>query len=255
MNDLAPQIDDEEEVEPTFTFDQLDDRAKEKVRDRIRYSDWYLWHDWWEFVYEMADSAAALMSIAIDDKSKVGRIRQPAIYFSGFGSQGDGACFEGRWYPPTEQDAIERIFTNITEFAPQDTALHKVARELSDIAMRARHHSLSVTIKHRDNHYHSRSVEQDITLERPEDFEDWDEVRQLAYLAVEKSNGIVFESPHPGYHDSFDEGIRSALRSFMHWIYRRLEEEHDYLMSDEAVDEHINCNQEDQLYDEDGNEV
>ena len=34
-----------------------------------------------------------------------------------------------------------------------------------------------------------------------------------------------------------EEAVRDELRAFADWIYRQLEQDHDYLMSDEAVDE------------------
>ena len=40
-----------------------------------------------------------------------------------------------------------------------------------------------------------------------------------------------------------EEAVRDELRAFADWIYRQLEQDHDYLMSDEAVDESIRANE------------
>ncbi len=41
---------------------------------------------------------------------------------------------------------------------------------------------------------------------------------------------------------SAEEEVTEALRDLARWLYRRLEEEFDYLNSDEAVDEAIIAN-------------
>ena len=51
--------------------------------------------------------------------------------------------------------------------------------------------------------------------------------------------------------DTWHEDVKDALRSFMRWIYKQLNEEHDYLTSDEAIDEAL----ADKMFDEDGNVI
>lgn len=49
-----------------------------------------------------------------------------------------------------------------------------------------------------------------------------------------------------GYFDCSEQDqdeIAETLRDYMHWIYRQLEKEYDYLNSDEAVDESIKANE------------
>ena len=53
-----------------------------------------------------------------------GTRQKPCIWFSGFWSQGDGACFEGRYaYAP-------RASLRIRDYAPRDTELHRIADAL-----------------------------------------------------------------------------------------------------------------------------
>jgi tRNA A37 threonylcarbamoyladenosine dehydratase len=47
-----------------------------------------------------------------------------------------------------------------------------------------------------------------------------------------------------------EDTIAEALRDLMRWIYKSLEAEHDYLMSDECVDETIRANE--YVFDENG---
>ena len=74
-----------------FKYEELDDRAKDKAKDWYRQ---FIFQDScdWEFVFEDAKRAADILGIDIDHRRGS---REPAIYFSGFCNQGDGACFEG----------------------------------------------------------------------------------------------------------------------------------------------------------------
>lgn len=107
-----------------YKFDELSDKAKEKAREWYR--DGQLDYDWWEFVYEQADTAAKHLGIDIDRKGK----HTPAIYFSGFWSQGDGACFEGSYrYKKGWRSAL------LHEFGPGDTLneLLSIGQSLQEI--------------------------------------------------------------------------------------------------------------------------
>lgn len=56
--------------------------------------------EWWDGVYEQFVESCTEKGIRVDthDVQTVGgkTIAKPSVYFSGFWSQGDGACFEGR---------------------------------------------------------------------------------------------------------------------------------------------------------------
>ncbi|HEY0749560.1 MAG TPA: hypothetical protein VGD26_00315, partial [Chitinophagaceae bacterium] len=98
-----------------FQFDELSDKAKEVARD------WYregLYMDNFEFecVIEEAKTIAAMMGIEIDK-----------VYWSGFSSQGDGACFEGSYaYKKGSVKAVK-------DHAPQDEKLHAIASALQEV--------------------------------------------------------------------------------------------------------------------------
>ena len=195
-----------------YTFDELSDAAKEKAREWYR--DGQLDYDWWEFVYEQADTAAKHLGIDIDRKGK----HTPAIYFSGFWSQGDGACFEGsyRYKKGWRKELAEyapRIGTNIEVW--------QIAEALQAVQAR-QFYKLEAACRHRGHYQHSGCMSVDV------------------------------EHAEDRYRDIGDaeDDIRDALRLFADWIYGRLEQEHDWLTSDEQVDESIRANE--YTFNEDG---
>ena len=109
-----------------YTLDELSCPARGKARD------WYRQHhadsNWYENVYE--DFREVCGIFGIDLRQRVFRLsngrfmEEPCIWFSGFCSQGDGACFEGRWH---WQPATAR---RLREYATQDHELHRIADAL-----------------------------------------------------------------------------------------------------------------------------
>jgi len=186
-----------------YSFAELNDKAKDKARDKFR--EHALQYDWWDSIYEDADNLATLMGIDIDRKQKGGI----GIEFSGFASQGDGASFTGTWSHKTDgAEAVRRD-------APLDEKLHAIADEL-DALGRKLGPNVRATITRIDHRYsHDCTVRVDL-----EDTEDED--REID--------------------EATRKEVQEALRSFMRWIYRQLESEYTYRMSDEAIDEDIEAN-------------
>lgn len=195
-----------------YTFDELSDAAKEKAREWYRNGQ--LDYDWWDSVYEQADTAAKHLGIDIDRKGK----HTPAIYFSGFWSQGDGACFEGSYrYKKGWRSAL------LHEFGPGDTLneLLSIGQSLQEVQSK-QFYKLEATCRHRGRYQHSGCMV--IDVEHADD-----RYRDIG--------------------DAEDE-ITTLLRDFADWIYGRLEQEHDWLTSDEQVDESIRANE--YTFNEDG---
>ncbi|MBC7198091.1 MAG: antitoxin of toxin-antitoxin stability system [Pseudomonas balearica] len=196
----------------TYTFDELPEAAKEKAREWYR--DGQLDYDWWDSVYDDADKIASIIGIDIDRKGK----HTPAIYFSGFWSQGDGACFEGSYrYKKGWRSAL------LHEFGPGDTLneLLSIGQSLQEIQSN-QFYKLEATCRHSGHYQHSGCMSVDV--EHAED-----RYRDIG--------------------DAEDE-IRDQLRLFADWIYDRLKQEHDWLTSDEQVDESIRANE--YTFNEDG---
>ena len=192
-----------------YKFDELSDDAKEKARE------------WWRQC-EAQDSGSDL--IDRDDFEQVAKIlgiefdsrrvplmngktrSEPMIWFSGFSSQGDGACFDGRY------SYAKGAAKTIRDYAPNDSELHRIADELQAI-QRKSFYRIEARTKQNGYYRHSGCMSVDVYV-----------------------NGD--DAPR-----AIEEEIRDLLRSFADWIYRQLESEYEYRMSDENVDESIRINE------------
>ena len=189
-----------------YKYSELSDKAKEKARDWYRAAtdcDSF----WQECVLEDAKSVGELLGI---DFAKCGK--KPVIYYRGFWSQGDGACFEGTWrYSAGCVKAVK-------DYAPQDEELHRIAKALRD-ASRKVFYKARAEVDHTGWYYHENSV-------------------SISVYSDERDVSLA------------KDDIAEALRDFMCWIYRQLEKEWDYQNSDEHVAEVIEINEYD--FDADG---
>lgn len=238
---LTLDFDDEDE-QTEFKFSELSDRAKAHARDQHR--DWNVDHDWWDSTFDDAVDIANMMGISIETRTVAlyggGTRQEPRIFFSGFCSQGDGACFSGRWSPADKPIAI---LNAVIAHAPQDDRLHEIAFAFAELSERhgpegEENGSVSVVIEHRGRYCHEHSVEISVEFFEPGGF---NEFQMLTWEALRRGRGM----------DTFEDDVAEALRGFMRWIYRQLEAEHEYLTSDEAIDEVL----ADMTFDEDGNEI
>jgi len=214
------------EEKTTFTFDELSERAKDRVRDERRY--YHVDDDWWDYLYEDAQRMGAMMGIEIYDRrfatygdrgtdKKSGSA--PAISFCGFASQGDGASFSGTYrYEP---GAVAKITSECS-----DPELIRIATELTalQVALKLEHgFTISATIANdRGSYCHS------------------------GYMAVEAR----LDDDDFDVLSGEDDTLTKLMRDFADWIYKQLEAEHDHLTSDEHLDERIA--DEALLFDEDG---
>ncbi|RYJ30575.1 antitoxin of toxin-antitoxin stability system, partial [Escherichia coli ATCC 25922] len=154
-------------------------------------------------------------SFGIDLRQRVvrlsnGRImEEPCIWFSGFCSQGDGACFEGRWH---WQPATPR---KIREYAPQDRELHRIADTLQAVQKR-NFWQLQAEISHRGRYCHPYSMDITVTRNSP------------------TGQAMTTDA---------EAAVSEALRDLAFWLYRQLENEYDWLTSDAAVDEALLINE------------
>lgn len=205
-------------VTTVYTFAELSDRAKEKARDAYREGN--LDYEWWDGVYTDAIDMAALMGIEIGTRRGG---KQPAIFFSGFSSQGDGACFEGTYSyrkgalkslqsaaPAGHKDEATGLWVE----QESNMELHRICRDLQ-VIQRPFLYKLEATVKQSGHYQHSGCTHIEVTHA---------------------------ESMYRDIGDA-EDGIKQALRDFMDWIYARLEAEYDYLNSDEAVEESIEANE------------
>ena len=175
-----------------YKFDELPKETQEKAIEKLQ--DINTDYDWWDAVYEDAEECGKQFGVSIDK-----------IYFSGFWSQGDGACFEGSY--SFEKDGLEKIKSH----APKDEKLHRIAGELQKIQS-ANGNTVTATVKHSGHYYHSRCTDIDV------------------FSTDEYATKEVQES------------VTELLRDLMNWIYSQLEKEYEYQTSDEAIKETIEAN-------------
>lgn len=199
-----------------YNFDELSDDAKEQARQWFR--EGALDYDWYNFIYD--DAATIAEGLGLDLRQKPvtlmsGKTRyDPCIYFSGFCSQGDGACFEGTFRP--KADAV----ATVTSHAPQDEKLAGIAADVAEVH-RLTKGLLVAVISHRSNYYHEHTMQ--FEFEYPDEDPEMplpDDVKEIA-----------------------EEQAAEAMRAFARWIYRSLEAEHDYQLADEQVDDSIRANE------------
>lgn len=188
-----------------YKFEELSDAAKKKAIEH--WNEHGLDYEWWDAVYEDAKEIGKLMGITITD-----------IYFSGFSSQGDGACFEGSY------EYAKGSIKAVKDYAPKDENLHSIVRDLQNIQRRS-FYGLSASVKQSGHYSHEYCT--DISV--------YDN-RDNAPYEVDSQT---------------EEALADTLRDFMRWIYRQLEKEYDWLTSDEQVSETLVANEYE--FDEHGN--
>jgi hypothetical protein len=197
-----------------FKFNELSDQAKDKARE------------WWRdcetgdhdtsCTYDDAVQCGAILGIEIASRNQKCILtgakprewidRSPAIYYSGFWSQGDGACFEGSYR--YAKGAAKKI----REHAPQDSELHRIADELQEL-QRKNFYKITASTKHRGHYYHSGCMSVDV-------------------------DGCDSDCDSEHY-----AAIVQLMRDFADWIYSQLEKEWEWTNADEQVDESIRCNE------------
>lgn len=207
------------EEKTEFKFEELSERAKDKAREEYTSGD-YPGYDWWDDVYEDAVRIGQMIGIEIGATTHVstkGRnYTTTNIWFCGFGSQGEGACFDGDYrYAPNAAKHIDQE-TN-------DEELLRIAKELT---------LMQVTQRLQGLEYFT------------------------AVIHAERNNSIRTEIRDWGVDEvgePDEEAFAQLMEDFASWIYKQLEAENDYLYSDEYVDERLSEN--DCLFDEDGTQI
>jgi hypothetical protein len=185
-------------------FSELPDNVKDRLRDERR--DWNVQDsDWWSSVYDDFLVIADLIGLVT---------HKGAISFSGFWSQGDGASFVGSWTP--EEGMLEAVKAH----APEDKALHALVERLVTVVVRQRLRSnekIAVEIGRTGGHYvHSGCMT--VTTQLIDDSSPEYEV-------------------HTDPEEEDEHELKWTFRGLADWLYRQLEKEHEYLTSDEVVDQ------------------
>lgn len=194
-----------------YRLDELSDTAKDKAR--AWYRDGGFDYGWYDAVYEDFQRIAEILGIRLKTSTVRlmggGSRQEPRIWFRGFWSQGDGACFEG-YYTYRKHSPSE-----IRSYAPLDTTLHGIADALQAV-QRRNFFQLRAEVSHHGRYSHEYCMA--ISVER--DSPTWQDMTADA-----------------------EEIVIEALRDLARWLYCQLEREYDYLTSDEVIDETITANE------------
>ena len=175
------------------TFNELSpDRQKKEIEN---YRDINVnFHDWYDFIFEYFQEMLTILGF-----------KDIKILYSGFWSQGDGACFEACFEVPENFKQWENRLKSLKDYAPCDEKLHDAAARLLS------KESLNELIKedinrlnlyHRGHYYHEYCM----------------------------------------YLDENEDTFLEAARDIAQIIYRSLEQNYYDLTSDEQVKETILAN-------------
>lgn len=210
-----------------YQYAELSEKAKEKARE------WWMKHcehDNWqsdqEWVYEDTTTIAAALGIDIDK-----------IWYTGFWSQGDGACFDGSY--KYKKGWPKALAGHMGSSDPKEIAKHRVPmgeKQMAEfieerkklIALGERFqkvqkkyfYRVQATVKHTGRYYHEYCT--NVTV-YTEDDDGWGGYEK----AIDAAD---------------DTEVTDILREYMRYIYRRLEETYEWTTSEERIAEDFESN-------------
>jgi hypothetical protein len=190
-----------------YKFDELPtDAAKKTARNWMR-----------EFAGEDGFGAKCTLDDAKEALKALGYSVEN-IYYSGFSSQGDGACFTGNFYASDYDSKGTNGVQKLLIDRPADKELARCAAELERILLACP--ELSASISHFGHYSHEMSTRFSVDF-GDEDF----------------SPGKEFDT------QEIEDAFKEVSRDLMRWIYKALETDYEYRMSDEAIEEDIRANE------------
>ena len=197
------------------------------VKQRL-YRDWTPFQDyeWWDSVYDYQKERAKERGMHIE-----------GIYFSGFASQGDGACWKGD-FRLCEYLAWEET-QEVKQFNDREMLLLRTGLD-NDLLYRR----VGVTTKGIYNHSGTMEVS---SIE----LESWDDDYEITSGPLAGMNMGQFEAQWGEVEESINKKITKICRDFADEIYKSLEEEDEYLHSMEEF-ERVH---EDTEFNEEGEEI
>lgn len=217
-----------------YTFDELSEETQKKVLDNLRHTNVEDGFQWYDFVYEMWKEKLAAKGF-IDAK----------IYFSGFWSQGDGACFDCLEFD------LDKLMTSL---------------ELNEVEKAAVSYCAPSFEIHANTHHYSHERTRDLIVTwndgwdclgekgiatvfdaKTEDLpllineELTEDAQELLRLRLRTGLGSDYASLEKLQH-AVQTDLEEMRLDLSKEIYRDLEEEYDHLTSDESIKETISCN-------------
>jgi hypothetical protein len=198
---------------PLDRFNALPARQRDEILDKHRH-----WNvdliEWWDAVYDCFKRDMDAIGIDVD-----------RMYFSGFSSQGDGACFEGN------VDDWPKFLESVGYTCPALTALAAESWRLS--------------VVHRGHYYHENCTHFSSDMVSPDDYSE-SEMDEFVYAHSPYKTDIqnaAFVAILKGYNfSSLEDEFEEAFKAHMRALYNQLEAEYDDLTSDESVLSSLDAN-------------
>lgn len=190
-------------------WDQLTERQRDGLIEKHR--DCHTFYEWWEGEYEYFIESMAEIGIEVTADN---------IFFSGFSHQGRGAAFKGAvgdW---------AKMFRHLGLLLHYDWFM-----EATDSRWFQSH------IAHRS---YSMSFDHDILI-YPSPYDEIDEPLQHLMWSM--------DLPSEKFLEDLEDSIKEVFEDAAQKLYRSLEEENDYLTSDEVVKEYILDHREEDIDD------
>ena len=221
----------------TYTFDQLSDKLQEKAIESNR--DINVYHDWHENVIEGFHQDLAEMGVEDVD-----------VQYSGFYSQGDGASFTGK---VVDTKLFLTKTLGMTQYSNEELGELPVA-----VKEKVNGFIDSLTIAF-NRQYGSR-----YSHENTCQADTWCEILNNAFYDEEYPGGKIHFTDRvltgePIVFMDLDHEVEKIDAAAEEWrlnqcreLYRSLENEYDYLQSDEAIAETLESNGTEFEVDEDG---
>lgn len=214
------------EVE-VYKWEELSQKAQQKARE------WYIEgmdYQWWEGVYEMCIEDGKEKGFYIDK-----------INFSGFYSQGDGACWQGQvdvrqWL---EENCADSIGLSAWCALIQDDIVSKFV----PVTTSPSNYSHENTMVFGDVEDDTDSFAYDYPVQLPSIFKGMTIANLFDIIASDTECELKTV-------EDITKAIEESGKKYAKEIYSRLREEYEYLCSEEMMLDHFNCN--DYYFDETG---
>lgn len=179
-----------------------------------KYRDWNVSEgiDWWDTTFEKFVEDMAAKGIQTDTEK---------VWFRGFWSQGDGACYKGYIETRKFLDAHPHLREEFPHHAALN-ALDEAEPQFSIEKSGSYTHEFTMSL----TMLHDVDTEQHFNMDEP----------LGAHAHKHLDDGINSEL------EGLEESVLEIVRGYAKTLYENLEEEYEYLTSDEAVKEAIEAN-------------
>jgi len=232
ISTIPPEIEE-------YTFSELSPEAQQHAIEKwCETAGEHMDYEWWDCTYDSFKAVATMMGYDISN-----------MYFSGFWCQGDGACFEGGWSPPV--NPYEMLCKVLDEY-PKWEEIHEIALTLAECADALEDMWVSCTLTHSGRYCHENTVSIDVSIDFPEDYDDWDIAKQSAHRAIWMARGLP-DPDDPLDTCGWSDVLHETSKSLMRILYRMLEEDYEYQTGEEEA--RYRLSDGDDLFDAEGDMV